>query len=303
MEQLKKHNFVRNAVFVGIPFVIVVGLSWYGIREYRHVIASLDTQDALYRDQIDGMQGSLDTLKKDVYDLQKKNVLIIENLLTTQSLSGTVAAQIGQLSNTVTDLKKLSETDPELLKKYSKVYFLNEHYVPIALSPLDTKYQVDQSKKLEIHSSVAPRLTSLLDAALASGLNLRLASAYRSFGTQAQLKTSYKVTYGAGTANQFSADQGYSEHQLGTTIDFTTVALKGGLGGFDKTPEYAWLVSNAHRYGFILSYPKNNAYYEYEPWHWRYVGVSLATKLSQEGGTFYTTDQRAIDGYLATLFD
>ncbi len=303
MEHIQKHFSLQNLVRVGIPFVVLATLGWYGVREYRQVVASLDAQDVLYRDQIESMQGSLDTLKKDVYDLQKKNVLIIENLMLEQSRSGSVAVQIGQLANTVTDLKKLSETDPELLKKYSKVYFLNEHYVPIALSHLATKYQIDQTRIFEIHSSVAPRITSLLDAASAAGLNLRIASAYRSFGTQAQLKTSYKITYGAGTANQFSADQGYSEHQLGTTVDFTTVALKGGLSGFDKTAEYAWLTNNAYQYGFILSYPKNNAYYEYEPWHWRYVGVPLATKLFQEGGTFYATDQRVIDTYLATLFD
>ena len=81
--------------------------------------------------------------------------------------------------------------------------------------------------------------------------------------------------YGSG-ANSFSADQGYSEHQLGTTVDFSTSSLGGSLNGFDQTEAYEWLDKNAHRFGFILSYSKDNAYYIYEPWHWRFVGKDLA---------------------------
>jgi D-alanyl-D-alanine carboxypeptidase len=128
-------------------------------------------------------------------------------------------------------------------------------------------------------------------------------SAYRSFGEQSSLKASYKRTYGAGTANSFSADQGYSEHQLGTTIDFTTTILGANFAGFDKSDAYEWLLDNAYKYGFIISYPKTNAYYTYEPWHWRFVGVELATKLHDDNQHFYDLDQRAINGYLVNLFD
>jgi hypothetical protein len=53
----------------------------------------------------------------------------------------------------------------------------------------------------------------------------------------------------------------------------------------------------------VLSYPKNNKYYIYEPWHWRYVGVSLATWLHDNGKYLYDVDQREIDEYLLTIFD
>ena len=130
-----------------------------------------------------------------------------------------------------------------------------------------------------------------------------MVSAYRSFGEQAALKSSYKVTYGAGTANSFSADQGYSEHQLGTTIDFTTGYLGANFAGFDKSDAYAWLLDNAYKYGFIISYPKTNAYYTYEPWHWRFVGKKLARYLHTTNERFYDLDQRTIDSYLITIFD
>jgi D-alanyl-D-alanine carboxypeptidase len=111
------------------------------------------------------------------------------------------------------------------------------------------------------------------------------------------------VTYGSG-ANQFSADQGYSEHQLGTTVDLTTEGVKIPLTtNFEDTPSYKWLSENAYRYGFTLSYPKNNLYYEYEPWHWRFVGVELATKLYNEKIYFSDMEQRIIDTFLVNIFD
>ena len=137
----------------------------------------------------------------------------------------------------------------------------------------------------------------------ATGTEIRIISAYRSFGEQSSLNTSYKITYGAGTANKFSADQGYSEHQLGTTVDLTTAKLGSSFEQFDGTIAYRWLQDNAYRYGFILSYPKNNKYYQYEPWHWRYVGVDLATKLHNDKKNFYDMDQREIDTYLIKFFD
>src|SRR5690606_38397067 len=98
--------------------------------------------------------------------------------------------------------------------------------------------------------------------------------------------------------------QGYSEHQLGTTIDFTTEGLGGGLvTSFENTPAFAWLADNAHKFGFTLSYPKGNAYYMYEPWHWRFVGEDLAEDLHEDDAYFYDWDQRKIDTYLIKIFD
>jgi D-alanyl-D-alanine carboxypeptidase len=111
------------------------------------------------------------------------------------------------------------------------------------------------------------------------------------------------MTFGSGTANSFSADQGYSEHQLGTAVDFTTPAIGAVLTGFDKTASYQWLQANAYKYGFVLSYPKGNGYFVFEPWHWRYVGVELATFLHDQGKNFYDLDQRTIDSYLIKFFD
>ncbi|MBP6884350.1 MAG: M15 family metallopeptidase [Candidatus Pacebacteria bacterium] len=235
-------------------------------------------------------------------NLKVKSGIMEEIIIAQQTAGGTVFDKLGQISHAVEELKKVSSTDGELLKKYSKIYFLNEHYVPLSLSNIDPKYMIANSKPMQIHANVYPRLVALLEASNESGLSLRVESAFRSFSTQAQLKSAYKVIYGAGTANQFSADQGYSEHQLGTTVDFTS-GTKGGLSGFETKPEYTWLKNNAHKYGFILSYPPNNSYYKFEPWHWRYVGLDLATKLAQDNMYFYNMDQRVIDSYISKFFD
>jgi hypothetical protein len=60
---------------------------------------------------------------------------------------------------------------------------------------------------------------------------------------------------------------------------------------------------NAYKYGFVLSYPKGNVYYVFEPWHWRFVGEKLAADLNKSGDYFYDWDQRKIDTYLVNVFD
>lgn len=225
-----------------------------------------------------------------------------QDLLAEREAVDEIEAQVQAMTGTVGTLKKLNDTDKELLRKYSRVYFLNENYVPKNLFPVFSQYVYEPSKEKYVMGEVWPFLKKLLDDANTAGIDVRIISAYRSFGVQNALKSAYSVTYGSGS-NKFSADQGYSEHQLGTTVDFTTAKLGAGFTAFEKTTGYAWLTENAYKYGFILSYPKDNGYYVFEPWHWRFVGKGLALKLHNENKNFYELSQREIDGYLVSLFD
>ncbi|MBX4189082.1 M15 family metallopeptidase [Candidatus Parcubacteria bacterium] len=283
---------VTKKFLVPIGALVLAALFGFGIYSYLEV-----------RKENSSLKTALDAARSNLSELKSEKLSLGNQLQTAESTIETFQGQISTITDTVGTLKKLSETDLELLKKYSKVYFLNENYKPASLSDVDTKYLYSKDKPLQFLSGAWPFLRSLLDASLEKGLDLRAISAYRSYSTQGGLKSTYKVTYGAGTANQFSAEQGYSEHQLGTAVDFTTLKTGAAFTGFDKTPEYAWLTANAYNYGFILSYPKNNAYYIYEPWHWRFIGVQLATKLHDENKYFYYLDQREIDDYLVHLFD
>lgn len=252
-------------------------------------------------------------------ELQVKNAVIAELSeelnMTSEELAETenrleneeerndaMADQVRDLAGTVSDLDKLSKTDKELLQKYSKVYFLNEHYIPESIREIDNDWKYSEDRQHQLHSKVMPFFEDMLEDAKDDGIELWVTSAYRSFEYQTQLKGAYTVTYGTG-ANAFSADQGFSEHQLGTTIDFTTRGLAGGLQGFGNTEAFKWLVANAHKYGFTLSYPEGNAFYVYEPWHWRFVGTEMASDLKKENVHFYDWEQRKIDQYLLHIFD
>lgn len=211
--------------------------------------------------------------------------------------------EIRSIAKTVGVLDKLSKTDKELLQKYSKTFFLNEHYAPEQLSKIDASWLAKGIDDTEhFHTNALPFLERMLARAAEEDISLTIVSAYRSGDEQRALKSAYSVQYGSG-ANTFSADQGYSEHQLGTTIDFSTAALAGKINGFDTTPAFIWMQKNAHKYGFILSYPKGNSYYMYEPWHWRFVGEELATDLYESKKMFADLEQREIDSYLVDIFE
>lgn len=264
--------------------IVLAGLALYVVTKYR----ALEEEKFTLSTQLSEIQGDRYQLVTLLQDKEKE--------------INSFQDQLGIISNTVGTLEKLSLTDPELLKKYSKIYFLNENYVPKTLIDIDEKYLSPGTTNFYIHAQVWPHLRALFEAAHASDLKLLTASAYRSFSTQSTLKSNYKFTYGSG-ANAFSADQGYSEHQLGTALDFTTEKLGANFSSFAGDGAYQWLKDNAYRYGFTLSYPENNSYYKFESWHWRFVGVELATKLHTEGKSFYDLDQREIDQYLVKLFD
>ncbi len=283
---------------IAVIFIIVVSIGYNG-REFL----ALYNENILLNNQVIDLENKLEFSEKKLSLAKTENASIHKALQGEKETNNSFQNQIKSISGTVGILQKLSQTDSELLKKYSKVYFLNENYVPPKLTEIPEKYLNPKDRLMQIHTDIWPHLQSLLDSALSGNVVIQVTSAYRSFGTQAILKSSYKFTYGAGTANSFSAEQGYSEHQLGTTVDFTTPSVGSSFSGFDKTDAYAWLLANAHKYGFILSYPKENTYYVFEPWHFRYVGVALATRLHDQNTYFYALDQHDIDQYLVNFFD
>jgi len=212
--------------------------------------------------------------------------------------------QLRDLAGTLDEFEKLSEIDEELLAKYSKVSFLNENYVPSSLKQIDDEWVLGRAdiKDQYFHGDAMKFLEDMLERAERAGHDLRIISAYRSFDEQNELKGQFTQIYGEG-ANAFSADQGFSEHQLGTTVDLTIPSVGATSQTFGDTEAFEWLVENAHRYGFILSYPEDNNFYIYEPWHWRFVGRDLARDLERTDETFYERDQREINKYLLELFE
>lgn len=113
------------------------------------------------------------------------------------------------------------------------------------------------------------------------GLNIYIASGYRSYNYQEKLYNNYTMVSGVDGADTYSARAGHSEHQTGLCFDLNNVD-----DSFANTDEGKWINDNAHLYGFIIRYPKGKESitgYQYESWHLRYVGVELATKLYNNG--------------------
>ncbi len=288
----------------------LTGMSVYGYIKINELQVKTESLTSELASTTAALSWNTYEISQNITDLRVKTLGISDTLNDAQknidavkSQVGGVEQTVGSISGTVGTLKKLAEVDPEILKKYSKVYFVNENYTPAHLTQVPADFIYSSKRQEQFLSEATPYLISLLSFARASGVTIYVKSGYRSFAEQKTLKSSYSVTYGAGTANSFSAEQGYSEHQLGTAADFITLGMNGQLDGFDRTPSYKWLVDNAFRFGFVLSYPQGNKYYVYEPWHWRFVGVKLATFLHDTKMNFYDLDQRDIDKYLATTFD
>ena len=132
------------------------------------------------------------------------------------------------------------------------------------------------------------------------GLQLVAVSGYRSYSYQKTLYSRYAARDGASVADTYSARAGHSEHQTGLAVDILHRYASGSLrsAGFQNTAQYAWMLSHAHEYGFILRYKEGSESitgYRFEPWHWRYIGVEDATKMFEGGyaafeeyvGTYY----------------
>ena len=99
-------------------------------------------------------------------------------------------------------------------------------------------------------------------------------SGYRDYQRQAEIYAESEPGY--------AQEPGASEHQTGLAFDVTVETAQG----FESTPQYAWLMENAHKYGFVQRYPANKVDktgIAYEPWHYRYVGVEAAKKMKKTG--------------------
>ena len=294
MEELQ-NKMRHNAIAVGV--LVVILLLGGGYATYTS-FTSINNLKA----ELSETESNLDSTSAFLSEKEQENAELMRQIENRDQVIDDLESEIRKASKNVDILTRLTTIDPELLKKYSKVYFLNEHYRPDDLKQIDKKYWSPEDDDEFVHADVWPHLEDLLEDAKKEGINFKIVSAFRTFDEQHDLKNHYNIVYGEGTANQFSAVQGYSEHQLGTTVDFTTEELNGELLTID-TEAYEWLTKRAHRYGFILSYPENNEYYQFEPWHWRFVGRELAKDLHEREISFYDMDQQEIDTYRLNIFE
>ena len=301
----------HNAVLYTTATVAVAGVvtASYLFIQYRNQATEIENllfdRNAILQEKNTKLAAASSTIAKlngDLANIKDELEELADDYRDEKDRNEEFEGQIRHLAGTLGDLDKLAKTDKELLQKYSKVYFLNENYVPERIKKINDRYILDGKGDQYFHARAIDQLEDMLADARRADIDLKVVSAYRSFDEQTDLKGQHTQVYGTG-ANAFSADQGYSEHQLGTTIDLTIDSVGGTYASFADTEAYQWLLDNAHKYGFILSYPHDNTFYIFEPWHWRFVGEDLARELKKDNAHFYDWEQREIDKYLLTIFD
>lgn len=143
----------------------------------------------------------------------------------------------------------------------------------------------DRATTMMLDADIDQPLSRLFNAADAAGYQLMISSAYRSISDQTKLLVDYKLKYGPSMAAKYVAQPGTSEHHSGLAVDLSDASEQCALDSDDcglsiSTAE--WLHDNAYKYGFIQRYPEAKQSVTgvaYEPWHYRYVGVTPATYL------------------------
>ena len=206
---------------------------------------------------------------------QLNNNLSINEIITN--------VNIGLDNPYYTNTKETTIKDPILIL-VNKYNYLKNNYIPSNLETINEKYSTSQLK-LVLEAKLA--FEQLSEEAAKHNLNIKAMSAYRSYTYQETLYNRYVQKDGSIKADTYSARPGHSEHQTGLAVDVHNTVLP--YTSFDKTNEFTWMKENAHKYGFILRYPKdktNITGYDYEPWHYRYIGIEHATYIYENNITF-----------------
>lgn len=175
------------------------------------------------------------------------------------------------VTTTTTPLSAEAPNGPDSLTYVQGILIANKSYA----LPADYNPGLDPETESQFNALSA--------AGAQEGLNIWLASGFRSYNYQSQIYNNYVDIYGQTTADTFSARPGHSEHQTGLAIDVNSID-----DSFAGTPEAIWLEKHAHEYGFIIRYPKNKEHitgYKYEPWHIRYLGKDIAKDVYNSGLT------------------
>lgn len=301
--KIKKKTIIIISIVVVAIIALIIGISYivktinyhktyeykllqvgYNIEEVK-VIETLKDKSKDYILTIE-YNDKLDDLIKEKYFLEKN----LEKYLTyskesDRSLTDVVAIiNVGSNNEWYTNTKT-SDASKGILMLTNKFYSLDDTYDSSKMVSVSKQYSYGENQMVTEETFDA--FLSMFKAAKNEDLTLIINSSFRSFKDQEDIYNEYKNTYGEEYANKIAAKPGFSEHQTGMAIDIQTYGSTAKT--FEEFDEFKWLQQNAYKYGFILRYPKDKEYltgYEYESWHYRYVGVEVATYIHNNNITF-----------------
>lgn len=205
-----------------------------------------------------------------------------ENIIPTTGFVGEKTRNIinGLYFNALCPMSSGQYPDQTFLS-VGKFIGLPQNYIPQDLVSLGD-YNIKTFGIICLKRNAATNLENMFKDAKNQKINLAVTSGFRSYQIQNFLYNYWLKSEGSKALNEI-APPGNSEHQLGTAVDLTgaSVNFQAVDKNFINSPESQWLENNAYKYGFIMSYEGKNADNEYisEPWHYRFVGDVLASRI------------------------
>lgn len=216
-----------------------------------------------------------DNLERYVNYYSKNNNLTSKEIVTNVN---------SNLDTTFYENYESTDTSKDTLMIVNKHYKIENNYKPGNLVTVLSEHGYPN----KIRADVYEEFKKMYNAAKNDNVSIFIASPYRSYSDQNALYTYYVNTDGKQNADTYSARPGFSEHHTGLAMDL--IPEYGlDLDTFENSDGFKWMQENAYKYGFILRYPKGKediTGYDYEPWHYRYVGVEVATKIHDLDITF-----------------
>ena len=192
--------------------------------------------------------------------------------------------------NSNLDYKFYEDSNPADLSKgmytlVNKYNYLEYNFIPEDLVKVSYEYAMHDTK---LNKVALENFIKMAEDAKKDNVYFIITTAYRDYNFQSILYNNYVKTDGVANADTYSARPGYSEHQFGYSFDLSNKDYTE-FNEFEYTNEYKWLQDNAYKYGFIMRYPKGKEYitgYQFESWHYRYVGIDIATYIYENEITY-----------------
>ena len=268
-DKMKKRKIKKGPKIILISLIVFLAIGGLIINQKNQETEEKPKKQTKEEQKIEKLK-SIPYYKKEYQkrylEYQKENPnLSVENIVTY--------VNIGIDKPYYTNTKKAVNLNTNLIL-VNKYNYLTEDYIPENLEPIDIAYA---RSGMQLVREAKEAFETLSEDAKKEGKNIIAMSSYRSYDYQVNLYDNYVATDGKEAADTYSARAGYSEHQTGLAVDVYNKVLP--YTSFEETEEFNWMQENAYKYGFILRFPKdkvNITGYQYESWHYRYVGKEAA---------------------------
>ena len=298
-----KIGLIIFAILVVVIIIVIIGVGNYKkqqeyLASYEYKLSELGYENdnlSYLLEQSDEIKNKILNMDYDdhIVDFLKQKYFILDNLNdyleylkknSSDSLEHIVSIVNVKANNDFYDNSIETNINDGNLMLVNKYHYLPENYNPNDIVDVKNWYCYGENK---IKEEVYQKFIEMFNAAKEQDKKLIISSGYRTYEDQKETYDNYVDRYGVKKADGLAARPGYSEHETGLTLDITTG--KATKDTFESTEEFTWLKENSYKYGFILRYPKGKediTGYDYEPWHYRYVGVEVATKIHDLDITF-----------------